>query len=92
LRPADDSARPESSRRDAGLEPDVPGHRSRVDGSVTDLFGRAGRHWLSQQQLPSDERRTVEALIRQLDFHGAEIKAVDGELAVEASTIPSSPG
>jgi transposase len=31
---------------------------------VSDLFGRACRHWLSQQQLPGDERRSVEALIR----------------------------
>jgi transposase len=55
---------------------------------VSDLFGRAGRHWLSQQQLPGDERRSVEALIRQLDFHGAELKAVDRELAVEALDDP----
>ena len=55
---------------------------------VSDLFGRAGRHWLAQQKLPGDERRSVEALIRQLDFHGAELKAVDGELAVEALGDP----
>ena len=55
---------------------------------VSDLFGRAGRHWLCQQQLPGDERRSVEALIRQLDFHGAELKAVDRKLAVEALDDP----
>ena len=41
---------------------------------VSDLFGRAGRHWLSQQQLPGDERRSVEALIRQLDFDGVGLE------------------
>jgi hypothetical protein len=37
---------------------------------VSDLFGKAGRRWLAEQPLPSDERRSVEALLRQLDFHG----------------------
>jgi transposase len=41
---------------------------------VSDLFGRAGRHWFSQQQLPGDERRSVEALIRQLDFDGVGLE------------------
>lgn len=36
----------------------------------TDLFGKGGRRWLSQQDLPADERRSVEALVRQLDFYG----------------------
>jgi hypothetical protein len=37
---------------------------------VADLFGKTGRHWLSRQELPADERATVAALLRQLDFHG----------------------
>src|SRR6266542_3110454 len=37
---------------------------------VTDLFGSAGRRWLAEQALPHDERRSIEALLRQLDFHG----------------------
>ena len=32
-------------------------------------------------ELPADERRAVEALLRQLDFHGEELKLVDAELA-----------
>jgi transposase len=55
---------------------------------VSDLFGRAGRHWLSRQQLPLDERATVQALLRQLEFHGNELAIVDKELAVEALTDP----
>jgi len=31
---------------------------------VSDLFGRTGRHWLSRQELPADERATVQALRR----------------------------
>jgi transposase len=53
-----------------------------------DLFSGAGRHWLSRQALPDDERSTVEALLRQLDFHSAEQKIVDAELASEAIDDP----
>lgn len=55
---------------------------------VSDLFGRTGRHWLSRQELPADERATVAALLRQLDFHGNELAIVDKELAVEALADP----
>jgi hypothetical protein len=44
---------------------------------VSDLFGKTGRHWLSIQPLPTDERSSVHALLRQLDFHGAELALVD---------------
>jgi transposase len=44
------------------------------------LFGRKGRAWLSEQELPADERRAVEALLRQLDFHGEELRLIDAEL------------
>ncbi len=56
---------------------------------VTDLFGKTGRHWLAQQALPADGRSTVLALLRQLDFHGAELAIVDKELACEALTDPA---
>jgi len=55
---------------------------------VSDLFGTAGRHWLSRQVLPADERSSVQALLRQLDFHGTELAVVDKELAVEALADP----
>lgn len=55
---------------------------------VSDLFGRTGRHWLSRQVLPVDERATVQALLRQLDFHGNELTIVDTELAAEALADP----
>ena len=48
---------------------------------AADLFGRKGRGWLAEQGLPADERQAVEALLRQLDFHGEELKLVDAELA-----------
>ena len=51
---------------------------------ATDLFGRKGRRWLQEQQLPTDERQTVDACLRQIDFLDQEIKLVDAELAVTA--------
>jgi transposase len=53
-----------------------------------DLFSRVGRRWLAAQALPVDERRSVEALLRQLDFHTDEQAAVDRDIAVEAIDDP----
>lgn len=55
---------------------------------VSDLFGKNGRHWLARQDLPEDEAATVQALLRQLDFHGTELAIVDRELAIEALADP----
>jgi len=48
---------------------------------AADLFGHKGRAWLVGQELPVDEREAVESLLRQLDFHGEELKLIDAELA-----------
>jgi transposase len=47
---------------------------------AADLFGIKGRCWLSNQPLPADEALTVEALLRQLDFHAQELRIIDAEL------------
>ncbi len=47
---------------------------------AADLFGAKGRRWLAEQQLPDDERAAVQALLRQLDFHGEELRLIDVEL------------
>ena len=47
---------------------------------AADLFGIKGRRWLAEQELPADERQAVEALLRQLDFHGQELRLIDAEL------------
>jgi transposase len=46
-----------------------------------DLFGLKGRAWLTEQELPADERQAVEALLRQLDFHGQELAIIDAQLS-----------
>ena len=48
---------------------------------AADLFGLKGRRWLAEQELPADERRAAEALLRQLDFHAQELGLIDAELA-----------
>src|SRR5438045_8278736 len=48
---------------------------------AADLFGHKGRTWLAEQELPADERQAAEALLRQLDFHGEELKLIDAEFA-----------
>jgi transposase len=55
---------------------------------VSDLFDKTGRHWLSRQDLPADERSCVAALLRRLDFHTAELEVVTKELAIEALDDP----
>jgi transposase len=51
---------------------------------MSDPFGRQGRAWLAAQELPADERLTVDAGLRQLDFLGAELAEIDRLVAVEA--------
>jgi transposase len=43
----------------------------------TDLFGRKGRAWLSQQPLPLDERVYVEQRLREFDRAGEDLVAVN---------------
>jgi transposase len=51
---------------------------------VTDLFGKQGRVWLAEQELPIDERLTVDGCLRQLDFLGEELAQIDQVIAQQA--------
>lgn len=55
---------------------------------ASDMFGRKGRQWLAEQPLPPDEQAALTALLRQLDFHGEELAAVETDLARIALTSP----
>jgi transposase len=48
---------------------------------MTDAFGAAGREWLAGQQLPLDERDTIDAALRQIDFLTEEITTIERDLA-----------
>jgi transposase len=55
---------------------------------VTDLFGRRGRGWLDQLELPEDERDTIDACLRQLDFLAGELATIDRRIAEQALNAP----
>jgi transposase len=65
---------------------------------MTDAFGVAGREWLASQQLPADERDTIDASLRQIDFLTEEITTIEHDLAEfvltshEARRLLSVPG
>jgi transposase len=48
---------------------------------MTDAFGTAGRQWLAGQLLPADERDTIDAALRQIDFLTEEITIIERDLA-----------
>jgi transposase len=51
---------------------------------MTDVFGRSGREWLNRIELPLDERETIDACLRQLDFVSHELLMVDTQIAEAA--------
>jgi transposase len=51
---------------------------------VSDLFGAAGRRWLERLELPDEERETVDAALRQIDFLERELKEAERVIAKEA--------
>ena len=55
---------------------------------VTDAFGKRGRRWLAELELPVDERLTLDGCLRQLDFLDQEIAALDAEIAKQALAWP----
>jgi transposase len=55
---------------------------------VSDLFGKKGRAWLLEQQLPEEEQETVKSCLRQIDFQGAEITELDRRIAEQALEWP----
>src|SRR5215211_6638238 len=51
---------------------------------VSDLFGVKGRRWLAELELALEERETVDACMRQLEFLDTEIAAVERLIARDA--------
>jgi transposase len=65
---------------------------------LSDVFGAKGRRWLAELELASEERETVAAAMRQIEFLDQEIKAVEQLIAqaalgsVEIKRLMSVPG
>jgi transposase len=54
----------------------------------SDLFGVKGRRWLAMLELPVEERESVDAGIRHIEFLDAEIAAVERLIAEQALEWP----
>jgi transposase len=55
---------------------------------VSDAFGKAGRRWLAELELPVDERLTLDGCLRQVDLLDTELAALDREIARLALSWP----
>ncbi len=55
---------------------------------ASDLFGKRGRAWLDDQDLPADERETVQASLRHVDFLDGELRLVDRTIAQQVLGWP----
>lgn len=55
---------------------------------ASDLFGKRGRAWLDDQDLPADERETVQASLRHVDFLDGELRLVDRTIAEQVLGWP----
>ena len=51
---------------------------------MSDAFGRGGRLWLAELELPVDERETVDGCLRQIDFLNADIAILERGIAEHA--------
>jgi transposase len=51
---------------------------------ISDLFGVAGRRWLAGLELPDEERETVDAALRQIDFLERELQEAERTIAKDA--------
>ena len=76
-------ARTRSSEIDACLQ-----RRLQARPSCSDLFGVKGRAWLAGLELPVEERESVDAGIRQIEFLDAEIAAAERLIAQQALSWP----
>jgi transposase len=54
----------------------------------SDLFGIRGRQWLAGLELPPDERESVDAAMRHVEFLDSELAAVDRLIAQQALSWP----
>jgi hypothetical protein len=57
---------------------------------MTDAFGVTGREWLAGQPLPADERDTIDAALRQIDFLTGEITTIERDLAAFVLASPDA--
>ena len=57
---------------------------------VSDLFGKKGRAWLAELELPVEERETLDSGLRQIDFLDGEVALVEQAIAHDALNWPDA--
>ena len=57
---------------------------------VSDLFGKKGRAWLAELELPVEERETLDSGLRQIDFLDREVALVEQAIAHDALNWPDA--
>jgi transposase len=57
---------------------------------VSDLFGKKGRAWLGELELPLEERETFDSGLRQIDFLDGEVALVERAIAHDALNWPDA--
>src|SRR4051795_4264140 len=57
---------------------------------VSDLFGKTGRQWLAELELPVEERETLDSGLRQIDFLDQEVALVEQAIAHDALNWPDA--
>ena len=57
---------------------------------ASDLFGKKGRAWLAELELPVEERETLDSALRQVDFLDGEVALVDRAIAHDALNWPEA--
>src|SRR3954467_8211983 len=57
---------------------------------VSDLFGKKGRAWLAELELPIEERETLDSGLRQIDFLDSEVVLVERVIAHDALNWPEA--
>ena len=57
---------------------------------VSDLFGKKGRAWLAELELPVEERETLDSALRQIDFLDGEVALVERAIAHDALNWPDA--
>src|SRR3954463_1972162 len=62
--------------------------KGRPDAS--DLFGKKGRRWLAELELPVEERETLDSALRQIDFLDTEVGLVEQAIAHDALNWPDA--
>ena len=56
--------------------------------TATDVFGKAGRGWMAELDLPPGDRVVVETLLREVDHTSETVRELDRELLRQLGTSP----